>query len=547
MSLARTLPRVRLRRKLTVAFFLVSSVVSVMIAVFLYGFIETQLTDEVKDRVKDITHIGAHTVDVAAYKRLVAQLGNLDDAQVSNIEHSADYKALSDQLQMMRASEPSLIHFAYILAPTDDPKNPKFVVDADVLGYDARVARGDKLGPLDKISHFNLSYDVSSVPLLDKALADCAPQLEPDFVHDDEYEVTSVSAYVPLSNPAGDELRDAHGRCLGVLGVDITDTKMRSALLRAGGLAIKVSIVVIAIALIVSIAMGTVLTRSILSLTEIVRRFSDKDFTARTKILPRDEIGQLGANFNQMAQTIQVHSENLEDLVDQRTKELVEEKQTSERLLLNVLPQPIAERLKTGERVIVDRFDAVTVLFADIVGFTRLSSHTSPEKLVGMLDEVFSMFDRLAERHGLEKIKTIGDAYMVVAGVPQPVANHAAAMAEMALDMLDGIADYARRAGLELAIRIGIHSGSVVAGVIGKKKFIYDLWGDTVNTASRMESHGLPNRVQMTEITAHALAGQFDVEEREPIDVKGKGMMKTYWLIGRARQPDPSTVSTAEG
>jgi len=342
-----------------------------------------------------------------------------------------------------------------------------------------------------------------------------------------------VSAYVPLSDSAGNQLRDGAGRCLGVLGVDITDSKMRDALGSAGGLALKISIAAIALALIVSIAMGTVLTRSVLALTRTVKKFADKDFSARTEVLPHDEIGQLGASFNLMAQTIQVHSEQLEDLVKERTKELAAEKQTSERLLLNVLPGPIAERLKTGESVIVDRFDAVSVLFADIVGFTSLSANVPPEKLVTMLDELFSLFDRLAEKHGLEKIKTIGDAYMVVAGIPQPIADHASAITRMALDMLAGIQEYAARDGSDLTIRIGIHTGPVVAGVIGTKKFIYDLWGDTVNTASRMESHGVPGRIHVSSATHVLLAGMFELEPRGTIEIKGKGMMETYLLGSR--------------
>jgi class 3 adenylate cyclase len=528
---------VRLRRKLTIAFFLVSSLVSVLLALFLYRFIEGQLTAEVKDRVKDITYIGAHSVDLPRYKRLTGQLGELNENAVAQVEHGDDYREISSQLQMMRKAESSIIHFVYILAPTDDPENPRFVVDADVLDYERRLERGETLGKNEKISHFGQAYPVGDIPLLKKALAECSEQIEDNFVRDEEFGVSSVSAYIPLSDAAGNELRDSAGRCLGVLGVDITDTKMRGALDSAGGLAIKISIAAIALGLIVSIAMGTVLTRSVLALTRTVKKFADKDFSARTDVLPRDEIGQLGASFNLMAQTIQVHSEQLEDLVKERTKELAAEKQTSERLLLNVLPQPIAERLKTGESVIVDRFDAVSVLFADIVGFTSLSAKIAPEKLVTMLDELFSLFDRLAEKHGLEKIKTIGDAYMVVAGIPHPVADHAVAIAHMALDMLHGIADYGKRTGTELSIRIGIHTGSVVAGVIGRKKFIYDLWGDTVNTASRMESHGLPGRIHVTEATYQALQYIFDFEPREPIDVKGKGQMTTYLLLGqRARE-----------
>jgi class 3 adenylate cyclase len=301
---------------------------------------------------------------------------------------------------------------------------------------------------------------------------------------------------------------------------------------------------VVALALLVSIVLGTMLTRSILALTATVKKFAEKDFSVRTPELSRDEIGTLADQFNAMAATIQLHSEHLEELVRQRTQELSAEKQTSERLLLNVLPGPIADRLKTGESLIVDRFDAVSVLFADIVGFTTVASRTTPEALVTMLNELFSMFDRLAEKHGLEKIKTIGDAYMVVAGIPQPVADHAIAIAHMALDMIAGIADYSKRMGSTLTIRVGIHTGSVVAGVIGTKKFIYDLWGDTVNTASRMESTGLPGRVQVSEATYQLLKDQFELEARGPIEVKGKGLMAVYLLL-RQRE-DPERVSVSE-
>jgi adenylate cyclase len=278
--------------------------------------------------------------------------------------------------------------------------------------------------------------------------------------------------------------------------------------------------------------MGTVLTRSLLALSRAVRRFAEKDFTARTDVLTRDEVGQLGARFNDMAQTIQHHNDQLEELVAQRTRELQAEKATTDRLLLNVLPGPIAARLKLGEKLIVDRFEQVSVLFADIVGFTIMSAHTSPEALVTMLNELFSAFDRLAEKHGLEKIKTIGDAYMVVSGIPTPRDDHAVALAKMALDMLAAVDAYAATHHTDLSIRVGIQSGPVIAGVIGEKKFIYDLWGDTVNTASRMESHGAPGRVHVTATTCQLLHHAFAMESRGPIEVKGKGMMTTYYILG---------------
>ena len=506
----------RLRRKITVAFFLVSALVSLLLAVFLYRFVDRQLRAELRNRLRNITVIGARTVDGPAYARLRAKVGELAPEAVTAIERGdPDYRLISEQLNAIRAAEPNLIRYVYLLAPTDDPDQPRFVVDADVLAG----APDD-----DALSHFGEAYDVSDIPLLKAALAECATHVETDFVYDPGFKVNSVSAYVPLP-------RAGPGPCPGVIGVDILDTDMRAALDRAGSLAIKVSVAVIALALVVSIIMGTMMTRSLIALSHAVKRFADKDFGARTRVASRDEIGQLGSSFNTMAETIQHHSDHLESMVRQRTKELEAEKQTSERLLLNVLPAPIAARLKTGEGVIVDRFEHVSVLFADIVGFTALSARTSPESLVVMLDDLFTRFDALADRHGLEKIKTIGDAYMVVAGVPEPRSDHAVAMARMGLDMQAVITEYAARAGVELTIRIGIHSGPVVAGVIGRNKFIYDLWGDTVNTASRMESHGLPNRVHVTEATIAALGGRFEHESRGEIDVKGKGPMTTYFLI----------------
>jgi PAS domain S-box-containing protein len=204
----------------------------------------------------------------------------------------------------------------------------------------------------------------------------------------------------------------------------------------------------------------------------------------------------------------------------------------AELLLLNVLPQPVAERLKRGQRTIAESFEAVTVLFADLVDFTKFSTRTSPTELVEILNVIFSMFDRLAQQHGLEKIKTIGDAYMVVAGLPTPRPDHAEAIAKMALDMQSAILQFNAEHNEAFRIRIGINSGPVVAGVIGIKKFSYDLWGDTVNTASRMETHGIPGCIQVTAATYELLRDKYVFEERYPIQVKGKGEMTTYLLIG---------------
>ncbi len=221
-------------------------------------------------------------------------------------------------------------------------------------------------------------------------------------------------------------------------------------------------------------------------------------------------------------------------------REVMAERARSERLLLNVLPKPIAERLKQREEVIADAFPQVTVLFADIVDFTTQAEHSPPERTVELLDGLFSRFDTLAQTRGLEKIKTIGDAYMAAAGLPHPAPDHARRVAEMALEMLDVAAGCSLPDGAPVRLRIGIDSGPVVAGVIGKQKFSYDLWGDTVNTASRMESYGVPGSIQVTQRTRDLLQDDYAFRERGRVQVKGKGAMVTYFLVGRAQDRAPA-------
>jgi adenylate cyclase len=233
---------------------------------------------------------------------------------------------------------------------------------------------------------------------------------------------------------------------------------------------------------------------------------------------------------------LQVRLLNLE--TQKLYEQVLVEQDLSEMLLLNVMPQAIAERLKARSKLtadhhskaIVDSYDNVTVLFADIVGFTAFSQVVSPEVMVGVLNDLFTRFDHIAEQRGLEKIKTIGDCYMAAAGLPLVAPDHADRAAHMSLDMLLTIQDFNASSQHPLNIRIGMSSGAAVAGIIGKSKFLYDLWGDVVNTASRMESHGIAGRVQMSDATRQALIHPFSLEHRGVIDVKGKGAMST-WLL----------------
>lgn len=223
--------------------------------------------------------------------------------------------------------------------------------------------------------------------------------------------------------------------------------------------------------------------------------------------------------------TISIYAHHIVSVTE---KKLQKEHEKAENLLRNILPDKIADRLKGGSHSIAEGFEYVSILFADIVGFTELSGKTEPGKLVDLLNGIFSKFDDLVDRYGLEKIKTIGDAYMVAAGIPEPNPDHAELLLLCSRGMIEELKNFNKENNTSLDIRIGINSGSVVAGVIGKKKFIYDLWGDSVNIASRMESHGIAGRIQVTESTYRLLKDRYRFEKRGEIAIKGKGKMTTY-------------------
>ena len=266
----------------------------------------------------------------------------------------------------------------------------------------------------------------------------------------------------------------------------------------------------------------TVLSRLANLSASVERIGTSSDLSIRIGVTGNDELTSLANTINSMLQALESSS-----------KELAAEREKTEHLLLNILPESIAKRLKQKEVTIADSFEEVTVLFGDIVGFTKLSSQISPRELVGLLNEIFSRFDRLVEQYGLEKIKTIGDSYMVVGGLPLIRTDHAEAIANFALDMQQELETFNAETGQAFRMRIGINTGPVVAGVIGIKKFIYDLWGDTVNTASRMESHGLPGTIHVSSTTYERLQDNYLFQERGIIQVKGKGEMTTYLLTSR--------------
>jgi class 3 adenylate cyclase len=341
-----------------------------------------------------------------------------------------------------------------------------------------------------------------------------------------------MTSYAPI--------RDHTGKIVALLGCDFeagyVETVQREA---------KRNVVLVMLAtyagmlLLVWFAAGF-FTRPVRELTLATENLGEDSLGKDVPLAKRnDELGALARAFNDMSgrlarafKELAKANEELEDRVKARTAELAQEQEKSEKLLRNVPPKEIADRLKNEPQTIAEGFEAVTVAFADIVGFTEMSARSSPIEVVRMLNEIFSAFDALAEKFGLEKIKTIGDAYMVVGGLPVQRPDHAQAVADMALEMQAFMRTLqAKQPGL--AIRVGMHTGPVVAGVIGTKKFSYDLWGDTVNVASRMESHGERDRIQLSDAAASALRVDFVVEYRGTIKVKGRGELTTHWLVER--------------
>ncbi|MDB9527277.1 adenylate/guanylate cyclase domain-containing protein [Oscillatoria sp. CS-180] len=318
-------------------------------------------------------------------------------------------------------------------------------------------------------------------------------------------------------------------------------SEMRQYALAIGGLVIIISVFVTFVTIVV---LERILIIPVLRLRDDLKQARDAVGQAQppnfqTQAMKRrDELGEVSKAFYELFE--RVHRE----ISDRKQAEMAlkVEQEKSEKLLLNILPITIAEQLKMEVGAIASRFEEATILFADIVDFTGLSTQMSPNELVCLLNEVFSAFDCIAESLGLEKIKTIGDAYMVVGGLPNPQPDHAQATLEMAIKMQETIQSFKRADGSPFRLRIGINTGPVVAGVIGIKKFSYDLWGDAVNIASRMESHGIDDRIQVSKSTYDRLKTRYDFEDRGPIKIKGRGYMQTYIL--KERQ---TAVLKAEG
>lgn len=299
--------------------------------------------------------------------------------------------------------------------------------------------------------------------------------------------------------------------------------------------------VILAVTLLLTTLVSLLLIRSrvlrpIEAMVATATKVSAGELTARAPVQHSGEIATFGNAFNEMVASVEKHVSDLNAVQEElhsKAENLKEEKHRSEKLLLNILPAQIAERLKGGDTDIADSFPEVSVLFSDIVGFTEMSARIGARQVVDTLNEVFGVLDKLALKHNVEKIKTIGDCYMVVAGVPDRSPTHAQQIAEFALDMQIALSDYAISSGRDITMRTGIHTGTAVAGIVGTSKFAYDLWGDVVNVASRMEATSEPGQIHVSSAVKIRLEDDYIFEERGATTLKGKGELNTFYLTDR--------------
>jgi adenylate cyclase len=384
-----------------------------------------------------------------------------------------------------------------------------------------RFLDGDRIAALSERTKLNLVFYPLKATITDAELSEIVEQLKSD--------PKNPIAIRPVDNDTIHGyglIRDLNDQPALLLKVAIPRDIHKQGQKSLFYLVVSLSGVGVVFGIAIMVLLERVVLKRVTSLSAEVETIgSQNNLALRVKESGHDEISALSNSINSMLEQIEVGA-----------KQLAVEQEKAERLLLNILPEPIAAQLKQSQDAIAEHFDDVTILFADIVGFTPLSAKLGAIELVSLLNRVFSTFDHYAERLGLEKIKTIGDAYMVAAGLPLPRRDHAEAIAEMALSMQQAVTELQKELKEDVRIRIGINTGVVVAGVIGTHKFIYDLWGDSVNVASRMESSGEPGSIQVTASTYELLKEKYILQHRGQVKVKGKGDMETYWLLGRKRQ-----------
>jgi len=457
-----------LRLKIILTFLLISILVSGLLASAIFAILQRSLFREMQNRVSGLTRIGVQLVDREALERLLARLApELPEAEVAAVEASSDFRALSDALNAVRATEERLVHYIYLFAPTSDPDTAAYVVDADVLRDMERRAAGE--APEGDLTHFASPFDISEFPVARRAIAEKALLVEQSYSYDAEFRVNSLTGYAPILARDGTTL-------LGVLGIDMVDTDVRAALRSATTISLIIVAAALALTILASVFMGTLFTRGIVSLDAVVRRFGKENLDLRAAVRSRDEVGRLGVSFNAMAETIQGYSAQLEALLSAYGRFVPHE-------LLRLLAKENILDVKLGDFVQRD----MTVLFSDIRSFSALSESMTPFENFNFLNSYLKRMGPEIRACGGFIDKYIGDGIMALFS-RSPDDGLAAAVA-MQRKLVEYNVHRASSGYAPIGVGIGVHTGSLMLGTVGEhERMDGSVIADAVNLCSRLEA-----------------------------------------------------------
>ena len=457
-----------LRLKIILTFLLISILVSGLLASAIFAILQRSLFREMQNRVSGLTRIGVELVDREALARLLARLApELPEAEVAAVEASSDFRALSDALNAVRATEERLVHYIYLFAPTSDPDTAAYVVDADVLRDMERRAAGE--APEGDLTHFASPFDISEFPVARRAIAEKALLVEQSYSYDAEFRVNSLTGYAPILARDGTTL-------LGVLGIDMVDTDVRAALRSATTISLIIVAAALALTILASVFMGTLFTRGIVSLDAVVRRFGKENLDLRAAVRSRDEVGRLGVSFNAMAETIQGYSAQLEALLSAYGRFVPHE-------LLRLLAKENILDVKLGDFVQRD----MTVLFSDIRSFSALSESMTPFENFNFLNSYLMRMGPEIRACGGFIDKYIGDGIMALFS-RSPDDGLAAAVA-MQRKLVEYNVHRASSGYAPIGVGIGVHTGSLMLGTVGEhERMDGSVIADAVNLCSRLEA-----------------------------------------------------------
>jgi class 3 adenylate cyclase/HAMP domain-containing protein len=458
-----------LRLKIILTFFVISALTSAILAVSTYRTLKRSLFHELRRRVGNLTEYASEMIDKAALKRLLVKMSpDLDEDKVLLIEKSWDFKTLSDQLNRIRETESTIVRFVYIFASTADENKALYVVDADVL-EDLALQESGELGEDEEISHFNSEFDISDFEFARRAIKEKKSLVEETYSYDEVFKVNSVSGYAPIFDYDGSTL-------LAVVGIDMADTDVRKSLTGATRLSLLVTVGALALALATSVVFGTLFTRGIISLDRVVRRFSESDFGARAEVRSNDEVGRLGSSFNQMAETIQRYSSQLESLLKAYGRFVPHD-------FLRFLKKESILDVKLGDQVQRE----MTILFSDIRSFSKLSQSMSPKENFNFLNSYLGRVGPEIRAHNGFIDKYIGDGIMALfSGGPDDAVNAAISMRKKLIEYNE----HRRKSGyMKISVGIGLHTGMLMLGTVGEEERMDgSVISDAVNLCSRLES-----------------------------------------------------------